>query len=43
MLGDPDSGGKVWEALDRAISESGKNRSQIVARWEFQSAAAFHH
>ena len=43
MLGDPGRWSKVWQALDRAISESGKNRSQIVAHWEFQSTAAFHH
>jgi hypothetical protein len=27
MLSDPGGGSKVWEALDGAISESGKNRS----------------
>jgi hypothetical protein len=35
MLGDPGSGSKVWEALDRAISEAGENRGQIVTNWEF--------
>lgn len=43
MLSDPCSRDEFWEALDRAISESGKNRGQIVAHWEFQSAVAFHH
>jgi hypothetical protein len=33
----PDYLSEVWEALDRAISESGKNRAQIVAHREFQS------
>ena len=42
VLGDPGSGSKVWEALDRAISESGKNRGQILAHWEFRSTAALH-
>src|SRR5258708_2816947 len=42
MLGDPRSGSKVWEALDREIGKPGENRGQIVAYWEFQSAAAFH-
>jgi len=31
MLGDPGRGSKFWEALDRAIGESRKNRGQIVA------------
>jgi hypothetical protein len=31
MLGDPGSGSKVWEALDRAISESG-NPDGVVSR-----------
>jgi hypothetical protein len=35
MLGDPGRGSKLWEALDRAISESRKNRGQIVAQREF--------
>jgi hypothetical protein len=35
MLRDPRSGSKVWEPLDRAISESGKNRGQILTNWEF--------
>ncbi len=42
MLGDPRSGRKLWEALDRAISESGKDRGQIVADTNFQPPAAFH-
>ena len=42
MPGDPHSGSKVWEALDRAISESGENRGQIAVHREFQPAAAFH-
>jgi hypothetical protein len=40
MLDDPRSRSKVWEALDRQIGESGKNRGQIVAHWEFQSTEA---
>jgi hypothetical protein len=36
MLGDPRSGSKVWEALDREIGKPGENRDQIVANWEFQ-------
>ncbi len=43
MLGDPGRGSKVYEALDRKIGEPGENPSQIVAHWEFQPAAAFHH
>jgi len=35
MLGDPGRGSKFWEALDRAISESRKNRGQIVAHRQF--------
>src|ERR1700687_453155 len=42
MLGDPRSGSKVWEALDREIGKPGENRGQVVAHWEFQPAAAFH-
>jgi hypothetical protein len=42
MLGDPRSGSKVWEALDREIGKPGENRAQIVAHWDFQPAAAFH-
>jgi hypothetical protein len=42
MLGDPRSGSKVWEALDREIGKPGENRGQIVAHWEFQPAATFH-
>jgi hypothetical protein len=43
MLADPGCRSKVWEAPDRAISESGKNRSHIVAHRELQSATAFNH
>jgi hypothetical protein len=32
----------VWEALDAAITEHGKNRGQVVAHWEFPSVAAFY-
>ena len=42
MLCNPGCGSKVRQVLDTAISESGKNRGQIVAHWEFQPAAAFH-
>jgi hypothetical protein len=42
MLRDPRSGSKGWKALDREIGKPGENRGQIVARWEFQPAAAFH-
>src|ERR1022692_4073559 len=42
MLGNPRCRSKVWEALDRAISESGKGRSQIIAHWELQPSTAFH-
>ncbi len=38
MLGDPRSGSKVWEALDREIGKPGETRGQIVAHWEFQLA-----
>jgi hypothetical protein len=41
-LGNPHSGSKIWKALDREIGKPGENRAQIVARWEFQPAAAFH-
>src|ERR1035437_2473628 len=41
MLGDPRSGSKVWEALDREIAKPGENSGQIVAHWELQPAAAF--
>src|ERR1039458_5881049 len=40
MLGDPRSRSKVWGAVDREIAKPGENPGQIVARWEFQSAAA---
>jgi len=42
MLGDPRSGSKAWEALDRQIGKPRENRGQIVAHREFQPAAAFH-
>ena len=42
MLGDPRSGSKVWEALDRDIGKSGENRGQIVTHGDFQPSAAFH-
>ena len=42
MLGDPGSRSKLWKAPDRAISESGENRGQVLAHGEFQPAAAFH-
>ncbi len=42
MLGDPYGRSKVWEALDREIGKPGENRRQVVARREFQPAAAFH-
>jgi len=40
--GGPRSGSKVREALDGKIGKPRENRSQIVAHWEFQPAAAFH-
>ena len=43
MLGDPRGGSKTWEALDREIGKPGENCGQILAHWEFQSSAAFHH
>jgi hypothetical protein len=42
MLGDPRSGSKVWEALDRKIGKPRGDRGQVVAHWEFQPPAAFH-
>ena len=42
MLGNPRSGSKVREALDREIGKLGENRGQIAAHREFQPAAAFH-
>ena len=42
MLGDPRSGSKVREALDRDIAKSGKDRCQIVAYRDSQPSAAFH-
>jgi hypothetical protein len=42
MLGDPRSGSKVWEALDREIGKPGENRGQVVAHGQFQPTAAFH-
>ena len=41
--GDPRCGSKVWQALDRELSESGKHCGQIVTNLEFQPAAAFNH
>jgi hypothetical protein len=35
MLGDPRSGSKVYEPLDRQIGKPGENRGQIVAYWCF--------
>ena len=43
MLAGPSTGSAFWELLYLEISESGKNRSQIVAHWEFQPTAAFQH
>ena len=42
MLGDPRSGSKVWEPLDREIGKSGEDRGQIVAHRELQPPTAFH-
>jgi hypothetical protein len=39
---DPRNGSKVWEAPDREIGESGKDRSQVVAHRNLQPSAAFH-
>ena len=36
MPGDPHSGSKVWEAPDRQIGKSGKNRGKVVAHRNFQ-------
>ncbi len=41
-MGDPRSGSKVWEALDREIGKPGENRGKVLARWEFQPPAAFY-
>jgi hypothetical protein len=35
-VGDPGSGSKAWQALDWEISESGKNRGQMVTHWKFR-------
>ena len=35
MLGNPRSGCKIWETLDREIGKPGENRGQVVADWEF--------
>ena len=43
MRGDPGSGSKVWEALDREIGKPAENCGQIAAHWEFPPMAAFHH
>ena len=40
MLVDPRCGSKVWEAPDRAISESGKFRRQVVANGDSDPSAA---
>ena len=42
MLGNPRSGCKIWEALDREIGKPGENRGQVVAHRNSQAAAAFH-
>lgn len=42
MLGDPGSGSKVRETLDREIGKPWENRGQIVAHWELQPATALH-
>jgi len=34
-LSNPRCGSKVWEALNRAINEFGRDRGQVVAHWEF--------
>ena len=39
-MGDPRSGSKVWEALDREIGKPGENRGQIVAHGEFPAKLA---
>jgi hypothetical protein len=43
MPGDPRSGSKAWEALDREIGKPGENRGKIVAHRNVQPTAAFHH
>jgi len=35
MLGDPRSGRKLWEAVDREIGTPGENRGQVVAHGDF--------
>jgi len=42
MLGDPPSGSKVCEPLDRQIDNSEEDRGQIVAQRELQPPTAFH-
>ena len=42
-MGNPHSGSKLWEALDREIGESRKDREQIIAHGKLQPPAAFHH
>jgi hypothetical protein len=42
MVGDPRSGRKLWEAVDREIGKPGEDHGQVVARWEFQPTAAFY-
>jgi len=41
-VGNARSGSEGWEALDRDIGKSGKDRCQIVAHGDFQPTAAFH-
>ena len=42
MPGDPRSGSKVRETLDREISKPRENRCQVVACGDSQPTAAFH-
>ena len=42
MLGDPRSGSKLWEALERKIGKSGEDRGKVIARRDVQPTAAFH-
>ena len=42
MPGDPHGGSKVWEAPDREIGKSGKNRGKAIAHRDLQPTAAFH-
>ncbi len=43
MLGDPRSGSKVRDPLDRQISKPGENRGKVIAHRDLQPTAAFHH